>query len=85
MQGAEAVYEYKDANGRNLYQVIRFPGKEFRRLRKGTNGEDIWNWDGVQQVPYRLDLIHDKPAVIFVEGEKDVDNLITKVGLPAHV
>ena len=83
MQGAEAVYEYKDANGRSLYQVIRFPGKEFRRLRKGTNGEDIWNWDGVQQVPYRLDLIHDKPAVIFVEGEKDVDNLISKVGLPA--
>ena len=32
MQGSEAVYEYKDANGRSLYQVIRFPGKEFRRL-----------------------------------------------------
>jgi hypothetical protein len=83
MQGAEAVYTYKDANGRSLYQVIRFPKKEFRRLRKGSNGEEIWNWDGVQQVPYRLDQIHDKPAVIFVEGEKDVDNLIEKVGLPA--
>ena len=39
MQGAEAVYTYKDANGRSLYQVIRFPKKEFRRLRKGSNGE----------------------------------------------
>ena len=83
MQDAEAVYTYKDANGRNLYQVVRFPKKEFRRLRKGSNGEEIWNWDGIQQVPYRLDQIHEKPAVIFVEGEKDVDNLIEKVGLPA--
>ena len=83
MQGAEAIYTYKDANGRNLYKVVRFPGKEFRRLRTGPSGEEVWNWDGVQQVPYRLDLVHDKPAVIFVEGEKDVDNLIEKVGLPA--
>ena len=48
MQDAEAVYTYKDANGRNLYQVIRFPKKEFRRLRKGSNGEEIWNWDGIR-------------------------------------
>ena len=68
-------YQYNDGNGRLLYTVVKFPNKEFRRLRQDQNGKEHWNWDGIKQVPYRWPDIKDHRAVIFVEGEKDVDNL----------
>ena len=68
-------YQYNDGNGRLLYTVVKFPNKEFRRLRTDSQGKDHWNWDGIKQVPYRWPDIKDSRAVIFVEGEKDVDNL----------
>ena len=68
-------HHYNDGNGRLLYTVVKFPNKEFRRLRQDQNGKEHWNWDGIKQVPYRWPDIKDHRAVIFVEGEKDVDNL----------
>jgi len=68
-------YQYNDGNGRLLYTVVKFPNKEFRRLRIDITGKEVWNWDGIKQVPYRWPDIKDHRAVIFVEGEKDVDNL----------
>ena len=68
-------YNYNDGNGRLLYTVVKFPNKEFRRLRIDATGKEVWNWDGIKQVPYRWDDIKDSRAIIFVEGEKDVDNL----------
>jgi len=68
-------YQYNDGNGRPLYTVVKFPNKEFRRLRTDSQGKDHWNWDGIKQVPYRWPDIKDHRAIIFVEGEKDVDNL----------
>ena len=68
-------HEYKDGNGRLLYTVVKFPNKEFRRLRTDVTGKEVWNWDGIKQVPYRWPDIKDHRAIIFVEGEKDVDNL----------
>ena len=68
-------HEYKDGNGRQLYTVVKFPNKEFRRLRTDITGKEVWNWDGIKQVPYRWPDIKDHRAIIFVEGEKDVDNL----------
>ena len=68
-------HHYNDGNGRLLYTVVKFPNKEFRRLRQDQNGKEHWNWDGIKQVPYRWPDIKDSRAVIFVEGEKDVDNL----------
>jgi len=68
-------YQYNDGNGRLLYTVVKFPNKEFRRLRTDVTGKEVWNWDGVKQVPYRWPDIKDHKAIIFVEGEKDVDNL----------
>ena len=68
-------HEYKDGNGRLLYTVVKFPNKEFRRLRTDITGKEVWNWDGIKQVPYRWPDIKDHRAIIFVEGEKDVDNL----------
>ena len=68
-------YQYNDGNGRLLYTVVKFANKEFRRLRTDVTGKEIWNWDGIKQVPYRWPDIKDHRAVIFVEGEKDADNL----------
>ena len=68
-------HHYNDGNGRQLYTVVKFPNKEFRRLRKDQNGKEHWSWDGIKQVPYRWPDIKDHRAVIFVEGEKDADNL----------
>jgi len=68
-------YQYNDGNGRLLYTVVKFPNKEFRRLRTDVTGKEVWNWDGIKQVPYRWPDIKDHRAVVFVEGEKDADNL----------
>jgi 5S rRNA maturation endonuclease (ribonuclease M5) len=68
-------YEYRDGNGRLLYIVAKFPGKNFRRLRYDQDGKEHWNWEGVQQLPYRWPDVKDSKAVLFVEGEKDVDSL----------
>ena len=68
-------HEYKDGNGRLLYTVVKFPNKEFRRLRTDVTGKEVWNWHGIKQVPYRWPDIKDHRAIIFVEGEKDADNL----------
>ena len=68
-------HQYNDGNGRNLYTVVKFPNKEFRRLRIDATGKEVWNWDGIKQVPYCWPDIKDQKAVLFVEGEKDVDKL----------
>ena len=75
------LYDYRDADGRVVCSVARESDKKFRRLRS-VNGRDVWNWDGVQVVPYNLPAFHKKNAVILVEGEKDVDSL-RKLRLPA--
>jgi DNA invertase Pin-like site-specific DNA recombinase len=81
-----ATYDYKDADGTLLFQVVRYANpKDFRQRRPDGNGGWIWNLDGVPLVPYRLpDLIASDPAepVYVVEGEKDVDRLIS-LGLVA--
>ena len=78
----ETRYDFRDANGERLYSVVKFPGKNFRRVRYTADGQEVWNWEGVTQVPYNLDKIIDQSAVFFVEGEKDADSL-TKMGFPA--
>jgi hypothetical protein len=78
----EKRYDFRDANGERLYSVVKYPGKNFRRVRYDADGQEVWNWEGITQVPYNLDKIVDKEAVFFVEGEKDCDNL-TKIGYPA--
>ena len=61
-----------------LGYVVRFSPKSFLRLRK-YKGKDVWNWEGVKQVPYRLPQLlkanDEKKEVFLVEGEKDADSL----------
>ena len=80
-----ATYDYRDAGGTLLYQVVRFDPKGFRQRRPDGNGGWVWKMDGVERVLYRLpELLAADPAawVFVVEGEKDVDALV-KLGLVA--
>jgi 5S rRNA maturation endonuclease (ribonuclease M5) len=79
---AEAVYPYCDASGNLLYEVVRFPGKQFRQRVTGPDGRWIWRLGDTPRVLYRLpDLAAANVArtVWLVEGERDVETL-TKLG-----
>lgn len=73
-------YRYEDEEGKLLYEVCRYQPKSFRQRRPDGNGW-AWNLDGVRRVLYRLpDLVKpaNKPRRLFlVEGEKDVDRLVS--------
>jgi hypothetical protein len=80
----EQIYSYRDEGGELLYQVLRYPGKEFPVRRPDDNGGWIWNLNGTKRVLYRLPELISKgdETVFIVEGEKDVDKL-THLGLLA--
>ncbi len=75
---AEIIYDYVDETGRLLYQVIRYPDKQFRQ-RRPEGAVWVWNLNGVRRVLYRLpELIAGNKAepILICEGEKDVESLI---------
>jgi len=87
-----ATYDYVDESGELLSQVCRFEPKDFRQRRKPRpddppdtiKGGWVWSVKGVRNVPYRLPqlLENDDRVVCIVEGERDVDRLLT-MGVPA--
>jgi 5S rRNA maturation endonuclease (ribonuclease M5) len=84
----EAVYEYMDAAGLLLFEVVRFPEKRFAQRRPDPErpGSYLRNRDGVEPVLYRLpELLAAVDAgrtVYVVEGEKDVEAL-ARLGVTA--
>ena len=42
-QDPEAAYDYRDRDGKLLYQVVRFPGKDFKQRR--PDGKGGWSWN----------------------------------------
>jgi RecA-family ATPase len=71
-----ATYDYTDAAGVLLYQVLRLEPKSFRLRR--PNGSGDWTWKLEQRrVPYRWpDLLkYPDGTVFFCEGEKDADRV----------
>jgi len=80
-----ATYDYLDADGQLLYQVVRMDPKDFRQRRPDGNGGWVWRLGDTPRVLYRLTelLQADSAAWVFVvEGEKDADSLAT-LGLVA--
>jgi len=73
----EATYDYRDEQGNLLYQVCRYPRKQFLQRRPNGASGWIWNLRGVRRVLYRLPyLVADADAPVYVtEGEKDADRL----------
>ena len=72
-----AAYDYTDADGALLYQVLRLEPKSFRQRRPDGNGGFIWSLGDMCRVPYRWPELQKYPeATIFVcEGEKDADRV----------
>jgi hypothetical protein len=73
-----ATFSYQDADGRELFQVLRYEPKDFRqRHRKGN--EWVWSVKGLPVIPYKLPQLREALAmerVIFiVEGEAKCDLL----------
>ena len=83
-----ATYDYTDAEGKLLYQVVRYEPndkpKYFRQRRPDGNGGWIWKV-AEQRVPYRWrELIQCPDATVFIsEGEKDTDRIIAELNLCA--
>ncbi len=73
-----ATYDYQDAAGKLVFQVVRGRGKKFWQRRPDGNGGWINGLGDVEREPYRLpELLRATPdAPVFIcEGEKDVDAL----------
>lgn len=81
-----AVYDYTDAGGTLLYQVLRYEpegeDKTFRQRRPDGKGGWTWNLDGTPRMLYRLPDLAEADEVIICEGEKDV-NRIRALGFTA--
>jgi RecA-family ATPase len=76
-----ATYQYTDANGVLLYEVLRYEPKTFRQRRPDGNGGWTWSLGDVRRVLYRWpELLKFPDATAFVcEGEKDADR-VTSLG-----
>jgi len=77
-----ATYDYTDANGEFLFQVVRYEPKTFRQRRRvvkmdGTSAGISWEYNikGISRVLYRLPQVAAAEQVLIVEGEKDVESL----------
>jgi len=74
-----ATYDYRDEQGKLLFQAVRFQPKSFSQRQPDGQGGWIYNLRGVRRVLYRLpELLAANPkATVFIcEGEKDVDALV---------
>lgn len=80
----EKIYDYCDADGQLIYQVVRQSGKKFRFRQPDGKGDWVWNVKGVERILYKLPDLLSKPGeiVFIVEGEKDADRLASE-GLAA--
>lgn len=75
----EANYDYRDAEGNLVFQVVRTQPKGFFQRRPDGSGGWVNKLDGVHPVLYHLPELLNAPAASIVyipEGEKDVDRLI---------
>jgi DNA primase len=72
-----ADYDYQDATGKVVFQVVRYKPKAFKQCRI-VDGKRVWSMEGVERLPYRLpELLANPTSVWIVEGERDVETLRT--------
>ena len=72
-----ATYNYTDADGTLLFQVLRLDPKGFRQRKPDGNGGWKWELGDVRRVAYRWpELLKYPDAAVFVcEGEKDANRV----------
>jgi 5S rRNA maturation endonuclease (ribonuclease M5) len=78
------AYDYTDADGKLVFQVVRWEPKDFTQRRPDPDkpGEFVYNMNGIERVLYKLPDVIKSPWVCIVGGEKDADNL-RAAGIPA--
>ena len=74
-QRPEAVYKYVDANGRDYFEVLRFPGKRFQQRKRTASGQWEYKTSDLKMVLYHLNEVIGANEVCVTEGEKDADIL----------
>ena len=67
-------YNYTDAAGKFLYQIVRFEPKDFRQRYRDGMGKWVWKKNPCQ-VLYHLPELLTAQIVFIVEGEKDVETM----------
>jgi len=75
---AVKTYRYTDARGKLLYEKLRFEPKTFRYRREDENGAWVWT-KGDRTALYRLPELVTAASVIYVEGERDAENVLAAV------
>ncbi|WP_226353782.1 DUF3987 domain-containing protein [Pseudonocardia sp. ICBG601] len=74
-----ATYSYRDEDGRELFQKLRYDPKDFRQRRRDGTGGWSWSLGDTRRVLYRLPevvaAVKTRRTVWLVEGEKDADRL----------
>lgn len=82
-----SVHPYKDENGTVLCEKVKYDPKDYRWRRRDENGKYVWNLKGVvRKVLYNLPELSAHPLnepVLIVEGEKDADNALRRLGVLA--
>jgi hypothetical protein len=73
-----AIYQYQDAQGRLLFEKLRYEPKRFVLRRAVADGRYEYKLDGVAEKPlYRLPEVITANEIFVCEGEKDCDNVLT--------
>ncbi|GAI95407.1 unnamed protein product, partial [marine sediment metagenome] len=74
-----ATYSYHNAEGKLIYEVVRFEPKGFSQRRPDGKGGYIWNLTGIKPMLYHLPAIlkaiRHNDRIYVAEGERDADRL----------
>lgn len=71
----EAVYQYRDAAGRLVFEKLRYPGKRFVQRRPTEKGGYEYKLAGVKKPLYWLPEVLTANEIFICEGEKDSDSV----------
>lgn len=71
----EAVYTYRDAGNREIFQKLRYPSKKFAIRRKTETGYQSGLGEMEEKPLYGLEMLVRANVVFIVEGERDCDTL----------
>lgn len=77
-----STYDYRNAEGALLYQSVLYEPRNFRQRKPKPDGDGyVMGIRGVEPVPYRLELWHDKDKALFYVTDEECVRIIEQIGL----